>query len=211
MSRKRTQNQQVNTTIVQESPLFQLHPHRMMLYFALGSITVLFFGLTAAYLFSEPNWHWSKFRFPKVFLISTVVLVGSSFTIHHSVKAYIADKSQRLQQLLFASFVLSLLFVGLQLWGWYSLYAQGIYLNGKPDGSYLYLISGLHAAHVLAGLLVLGYVYWKTRQQLRDPVSELLYYTNPSQKMKLEMIAIYWHFVDILWVYLLLFFLFNHL
>lgn len=194
-----------------EPKIFQLHPHRMYLYGALASMTVLFLTLTIAYLFSQPNWNWTRVRFPKTFLISTIIIVLSSFSIHKAVQMYKKDNTKQLMNYLGISLGLSVLFVVFQIIGWFELYAKGVYVGGTPDGSYLYVISALHALHVLGGVGVLGYMYVKLRERLKDPVKELLYYTNSDGLMQLEMVATYWHFVDILWIYLLFFFLFNHL
>ncbi|MFK7903586.1 MAG: heme-copper oxidase subunit III [Chitinophagales bacterium] len=195
----------------EDPPFTKIHPLLMMLYFGIASLTVLFLGLTVAYFLSKESWTWSQFRFPRVFLLSTVVIVASSFSIQRALKHYQTDASEQLQKTLLLSLVLSVLFIVLQVIGWGDLYARGIYIAGKPDGSYLYLISGLHVLHVLAGLLVLFVFYKKVNKKLKDPVESLLFFTTPKKERQLQMIVTYWHFVDVLWVYLLLFFLFNHL
>lgn len=193
-----------------EPPVSRLHPHQLMLYAGLCSISVLFLVITLAYALSKPAWNWAQFRFPKVFLLSTLALVASSFTVHAATLAYERDNTLRLRQMLSYTLYLSLMFVVGQFLGWYQLYRAGIYLAGKPDGSYLYLLTGLHVVHVLGGLVALFLLFWHTQKHLGEPVAELLFYTNAQQKIRLGMIATYWHFVDGLWVYLLLFFLFNH-
>ncbi|MGB1242244.1 MAG: cytochrome c oxidase subunit 3 [Chitinophagales bacterium] len=195
----------------QDPEFTKIHPLQMMLYVLIGSLTMLFVGLTVGYFLSKNTWSWSQFRFPKVFLLSTVVIVASSFSIERALNFYHKDNSEKLKKTLFISLLLSLLFVVLQIAGWFELYSKGIYIAGKPDGSYLYLISGLHALHVLAGLVVLGYFYTQARKKLKDTVDSLLFFTTPKRERQLKMIVVYWHFVDILWVYLVLFFLFNHL
>ncbi len=203
--------QQYTSEEEKEPAIYQVHPHRMMLYFAIASITSLFIGFSVAYLFTKGHWQWEQFRFPKVFLISTLALVGSSFTLNKALQLFQSEQSETVLKMLYYTIWLSMGFVVLQLAGWFSLNQMGIYLAGKPDGSYLYLLTGIHAAHVLAGVLLLYLAYRKLKKHLQDPVQELIYFTDPNQKLKLELIATYWHFVDILWVYLLFFFLFNHL
>ena len=208
---RKTENTPSQIDAYQDPEFTKIHPYQMMLYFLIASLTMLFIGLTAAYFLSKDVWTWSQFRFPRVFLLSTVVIVASSFSIQRALNHYQNDDSEKLQKSLFWSLMLSLLFVILQIAGWAELYSKGIYISGKPDGSYLYLISGLHALHVLAGLVVLGYYYWKTQRKLEDAVESLLFFTTPKRERQLKMIITYWHFVDVLWIYLLLFFLFNHL
>lgn len=195
-----------------EDPSFtKLHPLQMMLYFLIASLSMLFLGLTIAYFFSKDTWTWSQFRFPKIFLLSTVAIVGSSLMIQRSLEFYQKDEVEKLKDNLWKSLLLTGLFVLLQIGGWFDLYSRGIYLAGKPDGSYLYVISGLHALHVIVGLAILWMFYKKTIKKLDNPVESLLFFTDPKKECQLKMIVTYWHFVDILWVYLLLFFLFNHL
>ncbi len=195
----------------QEPALYQLHPYKIMMYFGIASLSSMFIGFSVAYLFSKGGWTWAQFSFPKVFLLSAVVLALSSVTVHLSFKAFVNDKAEQLRDMLKWTLILSLLFVGLQLWGWKVLQDLGIYLSGTPDGSYLYLLSGLHALHVLVGVIFLYGTYRSINRKINDPVEELLFFESPAMKMRLELIVTYWHFVDILWFYLLFFFLFNHL
>jgi len=99
------------------------------------------------------------------------------------------------------SLILGLAFLVSQVIGWLNLRESGIFFGGTPDGSYLYLISGLHALHLIAGLGVLVLFYWKTRSSVKNPVKGLLVASDKSHMPKIRL----------LWIYLLLFFLFNHL
>ncbi len=195
----------------QEPAIYKIHPHKMMMYFGIASLSSLFIGFSIAYLFSKGLWTWEQFSFPKVFLLSTIVLALSSVTAHYALQSYLHDKAEQLRDMLKWTLILSLLFVGLQLWGWKVLQDLGIYLSGTPDGSFLYLLSGLHALHVLAGVIFLYGSYKAINRKISDPVEELLFFEDPSTKRRLELLVTYWHFVDILWFYLLFFFLFNHL
>jgi cytochrome c oxidase subunit 3 len=188
----------------------KLPVHKLMLYLGLVGITVLFVVLTLCYLFSKPNWHWEQYPFPKVFFVSTLALLAGSYTINKALSAFKQSQSKRFKQLLVATLLLSLLFTAGQALGWLNLYQSGIYIAGKPDGSYLYIISGLHVLHVLAGILWLLFTLIKAQIADQKADQQLLYYTQPNVLIGLEMLAIYWHFVDILWVYLLLFFMFNN-
>ena len=195
-----------------EAPAFQIHPHKAMLNMGLMGISSLFIGFTVAYLFSSnQTWSWADFSFPKLFLVSTILLVISSFTINKAVKAYKNSQEQELKKWFIATAVLSLGFVLTQVLGWMELTAEGVRLNGKPDGSYLYVISGMHALHVLAGVIPLVYFMLLTFKKLADPVHSLIFFTDEGYKTKFEILERYWHFVDLLWIYLLFFFLFNHL
>ena len=194
-----------------ESPILNVDSQKLMLYLALIGLTTLFAGLTVAYMLSKPNWHWSQFSFPKAFLASSLFLLLSSYTMQQTLVAFQTDAVKRLKQMLFASLFLSLAFLVGQFFGWQSLQSKGIYFSGKPDGSYLYLISGLHALHLVVGLAFLFYQFIKVHTKTQNEVQALLYFTNEKEEKNLELLIIYWHFVDILWLYLLVFFILNHL
>lgn len=181
-----------------------------MLYLGLLGISILFVVLTISYLFSKPNWHWEQYPFPKIFFISTLALLAASYTVNMALVAFKQSQIKRFKQLLVITLLLSLLFTVGQVLGWLSLYKNGIYIAGKPDGSYIYLISGLHVVHVLAGILWLIFTLIKAQIADQQADKQLLFYTQPNTIIGLEMLRVYWHFLDILWLYLLLFFLFNN-
>lgn len=195
------------------SPIERFHPRQLVLFGALAGIGVLFLMLTAAYLYSAPAWQWAHFKFPKTFLVSTIVLIAGSGTIRQAQIAYNANNGNALKKWVAYTLWLSLLFVVLQTIGWLQLQNAGIFVAGRPDGSYLYLLTGLHVLHVLTGIVFLGMYYMKLRRQITtgDDVAELLFFSSPIKKINLGLLATYWHFIDALWIYLLLFFLFNHL
>ncbi len=201
-----------STKAAENKPILAFPVAKFFLYGFLVSITVLFISLTAAYLLSKPTWQWTVFRFPKAFFWSTIVLALSSYTMYKSKKSFERSNALEFVKMLQYTFGLSAAFVIGQLIGWYSLYAKGIYLAGKPDGSYLYLISGLHVLHVLVGLWVLLSFYRQAKSLLnKEQPERLLFFLDPSKEITLDMINTYWHFIDLLWAYLLLFFIFNHL
>ncbi len=193
-----------------EASLFK-NPQMTVLNFTLVGITSLFIGLTVAYLLSSSNWTWKQFQFPKLFLLSALVLAGSSWFIHQAVKAFEQQNQSKSLRMMGITVSLSLVFVVAQVFGWFELQNEGIYLGGKPDGSYLYIISGLHALHVVAGILPLIWFYLKTLKKRKKPVEALLFFNAPNNLRQFRLIEKYWHFVDLLWIYLLFFFLFNHL
>lgn len=177
----------------------------------LVGISMLFIGLLSAYLFAKQQWTWQQFPFPKLFLISTLVLGLSSLSMSLVIKFYKKDNLPAFKRATYATLLLGIAFLVFQVLAWFQLNNSGIFLAGKPDGSYLYLISGLHALHLLAGLGLLIHLAIFATVQLSEPVKQLLYFTDSYKLTKLKLIAIYWHYVDILWVLLLIFFLFNHL
>jgi len=184
---------------------------QIFVFFVIVGISSLFLALTFAYLLNKQGWTWAQFSFPKLFLISTVVLGLSSYTMNKILFFFKKDNFIKFKKAVLQTLILGTLFLIFQIAAWFELSNEGIYLAGKPDGSFLYLISALHALHLIAGLGLLLHLWFMSKYKMKDPVKRLIYFTNNQNFTRLKLIALYWHFVDVLWVYLLLFFLFNHL
>jgi cytochrome c oxidase subunit 3 len=182
-----------------------------MLTLALAAITMLFVGLTFAYTFGRKlSDNWESFSLPKLFWLSTILLLGCSYGLQRARDAHNQDEARLLRQNLWLVFGLGLAFVVSQIVAWRQLAASGVGLVSSPASGYLYVISWLHAAHVVVGLLALSWMLRKTIRQTKEPVGALLYFSDPAPKHRLRLLSTYWHVVDGLWVYLFLFFLFFH-
>jgi cytochrome c oxidase subunit 3 len=174
------------------------HSKKFALYLALASVVMLFAAFTSAYVVRKAAGNWLEFRMPDIFLVSAGVLLLSSFTAHAGLRAFLSEKAATFRWMTVLTFVLGLVFIGLQVSGWYQLKAIGVPLDGNPSGSFVYVISGAHAVHVLGGLAAL---FFSVRMALQPFV------VTAKKKLHLEMVNIYWHFVDALWLYLVLFFI----
>lgn len=177
----------------------KIHPKKFALLVACASITMMFAAFTSAYIVRQAAGNWLEFRLPQIFFTNTVVILLSSLTLHGSYLFYKQGKERLYKILLIVSLVLGLAFVALQYQGWQALVAIGVELTTNPSGSFVYVISGVHAAHVLGGIaaILVALLHAFT----------LPYKVTPQRKLRFEMTLIYWHFVDLLWVYLLLFFI----
>jgi len=177
----------------------RLHPHKFALYAAMASILMMFAAFTSAYLVRQAAGNWHEYRLPDIFFCSTGVILLSSIVLHLSYKAFLRQDRGKYCIGLAAAFVLGLIFVVLQYFGWTELYNIGVPLDGNPSGSFFYVISGVHAAHVLGGIAALLVALYHA-VTLRFEVTE-------PRKTRFSLVVQYWHFVDILWVYLFLFIL----
>lgn len=186
------------------------HPRNVILFLVLIGITGLFLSLSAAFVYTRVQSDLPPIKLPPLFLFNTIILLGSSATMIWAKRMYLADNTQKYQQALIATMVLSVLFMIAQVFAWRSLFNQEIFINSDNSASYLYVISGLHFAHVIAGLPFLGLFLWKARKQMQEPVSVLVYFSDPEKRLKLRLLTIYWHFLDGLWIYLVLFFYVNY-
>src|SRR3954468_16105228 len=176
----------------------RLHPHKFTLWVGIGSIIMMFAALTSAYIVRHSQQNWLEFNLPKVFWYSTAVIILSSVTMHLSLKAFLARERLRYRLLLGATALLGVLFAVLQGFGFYDLYSRGIQIIGEgsnPSASFLGVITGLHVVHVLGGVVALLIIYIKAYS------TRIKTYNS----MPLEILSVYWHFVDILWIYLFIF------
>jgi len=175
----------------------KIHPKLFALWVACGSITMMFIALTSAYLVRESAGNWLEFRLPDAFYYSTGVILLSSISLHASYRSFKQGQMRIYRMLLVVSLVLGLAFLVLQYQGWLGLQSIGIEFNTNPSGSFVYVISGVHAAHILGGIAAL-LVAVLNALSLGDKVT-------PARKLRFELTLTYWHFVDLLWVYLFLF------
>jgi cytochrome c oxidase subunit 3 len=192
-----------------EYKTFAFHPHNVLLFLMLFGITVLFLSLTIAFVYNRVQNELPPIRLPWIFLGSTMILLGGSYTMISARKAYLQDNTLRYQDMLKWTLILSLIFLVAQAVGWWDLFRQNIFLQTDNSAAYLYVLSGLHFAHVIAGLPFLGAFLKAARKHMKEPVSVLVYFSDPEKKLKLRLLTIYWHFLDILWIYLVVFFAIN--
>lgn len=172
---------------------------KMMLWFGIVSLIMGFAGWTSAYIVSSKREDWvSDLDLPSAFYISTAIIVLSSITYLLAKKAVAKDNQKMGTLFLVATFVLGIAFISLQFVGFSQMLENGYYFTGPTSNikmSYVFLLAAVHIAHVVAGLISLSVVLV---QQLRNK------YT-PENMLGLELGATFWHFLDFIWVYLILF------
>jgi cytochrome c oxidase subunit III len=184
------------TVITEESQMGKARV--MLLWLGIASICMMFGGFTSAYIVSQGAKGWLKFQLPDIFLISTIVILISSASMIFAFNGAKNNKNSQVKMGLGITFILGLIFCFFQFKGWGILVEKGIYFLGsksRSSGSYLYIFTLVHMAHILSGLIMLGYCLLKS---LKGKY-------NSENMLGLKMAAIYWHFLDILWVYLFLF------
>ncbi|RRO24360.1 cytochrome c oxidase subunit 3 [Flavobacteriaceae bacterium 14752] len=172
---------------------------KMMLWFGIISMVMTFAGLTSAYVVSSKRPDWvSDFELPETFGISTIVIVLSSLTLFFSKKFLKSDNRKLTSLFLFVTFLLGATFVGLQLHGFETLIENGYYFTGETstiNSSYIYVLVMAHLVHLVAGiivLLVLIYNHFRKRY-------------NSSKMLGFTIGSTFWHFVDVLWLFLFFF------
>lgn len=175
----------------------KIHPHKFTLWVGIGSILMMFAGLTSAYIVKRNQAGWVTFNLPIAFWYSTAVIILSSISLFMASKAFRERAMSRYRVLVAVTLGLGVLFIGVQFIGFRQLWNNGITLTANVSYSFLYIIVGIHAAHVLGGIITMIVMLLKAfNSKIKN------YSTVP-----VELISTYWHFVDILWIYLLVFLL----
>lgn len=177
----------------------KIHSHKFALWVGIATIIMMFGAFTSAYIVRRASGNWYEFKLPDIFFYNTLVILASSVTLHLAYRAFIKGMERPYKTLLMLTFLLGISFVVIQYQGWKALTAMGATFTANPSSSFVYVISGVHAAHVLGGIsaLIVAMVH----------AFYLPYKPTPRRKLRLELVLHYWHFVDALWVYLVVFFL----
>ncbi len=175
----------------------RIHPHKFTMWVAIASIVMMFAGLTSAFIVKSNQTNFKLVTIPKVFWISTAVIIASSITIQLALRSFKQRAMSQYRVLIGITLLLGAAFVILQWLGFQELWATGITFKGSGAGQFLYVIFGLHAIHVIAGVIVLIVMFVKAF------MGNIKLYSS----VPVEVAATYWHFVDLLWIYLLVFFM----
>jgi heme/copper-type cytochrome/quinol oxidase subunit 3 len=175
---------------------------KMMLWFGMISLTMSFLGITSGYIVSKERADWlTDFQIPEAFYISLFVILLSSITFYFAKKYVIAQQKKQGMIFLIITFLLGITFIILQFKGFSEIISSGYFFTGSESTittSFIYLVVLLHLTHMLAALisvLVVIYNHYKQRYTIGNTVG-------------IEIATTFWHFVDVLWIYLFLFFYF---
>lgn len=180
-----------------------------MVWLGIASSVMLFTMLLVAYIIRQTGEGWVDIKLPNVFLVSTFVIVLSSFTLNNAIQAFWHERFASYRTNLATTLVLGTLFILLQGWGWRQMIRAGIGLEGNPAGGFIYIISGVHLLHILIGLAFLLIALVEALRR-RPYVDSFVYSVNPPTRLRIKLIVLYWHFVDILWIGLFAFLVVHH-
>ncbi|MFD2932515.1 cytochrome c oxidase subunit 3 [Spirosoma flavum] len=184
-------------------------PFRFMVWMGIASSVMIFTILLVAYVVRRTGPGWTDIKLPNVFLISTGVILLSSFTLKNAIQAFRHERFGNYRTNIATTLGLGTLFILLQAWGWRQMFRSGIGLKGNPAGGFVYIISGIHLLHILVGLIFLAIILSEAMRR-RLYVDSFVYSVNPPNRLKIQLITLYWHFVDILWLALFAFLLVHH-
>lgn len=177
----------------------QKRAKKMMLWFGITSLAMSFAGLTSAFIVSSSREDWLvNFTLPSAFTYSTLIIILSSILLFLAKQSFKNNKSAITTSLLIGAFVLGIVFIYSQIQGFNQIIASGYNFTGPTSNitiSYIYVIAVVHILHVLAGIICLFVV---TINQLNKKYSK-------ENRLGFDLASNFWHFVDVLWVYLFFF------
>ncbi len=183
-----------------EQDKLNIKPVKFIVWLFVLSSIMMFAGLTSAYIVRHAEGNWKIFDLPNTFWYTSVVIVLSSASMHYALLSARRFKIREQKIGLWITFILGVAFLYGQYYGWKQLVEQGVYFSfGNPSESFLYVITGLHAAHIIAGLIMIMFALigaYSKMNQVRNV-------------FRMELSSIFWHFIDILWIYLFAFLLLN--
>jgi len=172
---------------------------KMMLWFGIISLIMSFAGWTSAFIISSSRPDWLKdFQLPKAFIFSTVIIVLSSLFLILAKRMLRNNQTKTSLLFVVITFLLGLGFIGVQYLGFQQIINSGFYFTGEASNvtvSYIYLIAVVHILHVVVGLICLLVVIYNHYKEK---------YTSKNM-LGFELATTFWHFIDILWIYLFLF------
>jgi cytochrome c oxidase subunit III len=184
-------------------------PFKFMMGVSIVGIVLLFVSLSLLYLLRKSGADWHTFKLPAIFWLSTAIILASSSSLYKAIQAFKKDKFATYKWLTGLTLLLGISFIITQIIGWKQLFDTGITMHSNVAGAFLYTLSGLHILHILGGIIYLGVTFSSALKRVTY-IDSFVYSVNPPNQLKLQLAAIYWHFVDALWIYLFVFLLYHH-
>jgi cytochrome c oxidase subunit III len=163
------------------------------MFIALAGILMFFMAFVSAYIVRKdmPNSNWIPLQVPRILWLNTFILVASSFTLARAHNRFTAKDEDGFRHWWATTTLLGALFVVGQVVAWKQLAAQGIFLASNPSSSFFYVFTAAHGVHLLGGILALLYVQFRATHKV-------------TRSTAIELVSMYWHFMDGLWVFLFL-------
>jgi cytochrome c oxidase subunit 3 len=186
---------------IQQEDKLNLAPKKFLMWIFIFTSFMFFAALTSGFIvYTGGRGHGIQMILPSAFKYSTICIIISSITLFMASRAarHLQFAKQRLYLIL--TLALGILFFAIQLYGWSLLIKMGVYfVNNNAAQSFIYVLTGMHLLHILAGILVIG----------NTLISSYRNIPQVKNQFKMDMASIFWHFVDIIWIYLYVFLLLN--
>ncbi|GAB3218142.1 cytochrome c oxidase subunit 3 [Algoriphagus aestuariicola] len=182
-----------------EQPI-SMHPKKFALWLFMVTVVMIFAGLTSAYIVRQSEGNWLDYDLPNIFWLTTAIAVASSLTLHWAYYSAKKDNFVNLRVGMILTVLLGVAFLVGQWYSWVAMVDRQVFFVGNPSGSFLYVFTGLHAAHLISGVIFLIIVL----------ISTFRLKVHSRAMVTMEMATTYWHFLGGLWIYLFMFLLLNH-
>jgi cytochrome c oxidase subunit 3 len=182
-----------------EQPL-SMHPKKFALWLFIVTVVMIFAAFTSAHIVRQADGDWLIYDLPSMLWYTSGIIILSSVFMQW---AYIAARKDKLEQVKLAlgiTTILGILFLFGQLKAWEQMVDANVYFTGNPAGSFLYIFTGIHALHLISGVIYLIYML----------ISSLRNKVHSENMLNMEMSSTWWHFLGGLWIYLFIFLLLNH-
>jgi len=182
-----------------EQPI-SMHPKKFALWLFMVTVVMVFAGLTSAYIVRQAEGNWLEYDLPTIFYITSGIVVLSSFFLHYAYYSAQKDSITGVRIGMSMAVLLGIAFLIGQWYSWIAMVDREVFFVGNPSGSFLYVFTGLHAVHLISGLIFLIIVL----------ISSFRYEVHSKSMIAMEMATTYWHFLAGLWLYLFMFLILNH-
>lgn len=141
---------------------------------------------------------------PKAFIFSTIAILGVEILLLRLKRVYQKEDSNAYKTILVYAIIGAFTFLALQFWGWSSLHTRQLAIDEGLSKSYISILSGLHAVHMLGGIAYLFWMYLSAKKRLKDPMLEIAFYQEPVRTTYIGMTNMYWHFLGGIWYFVLI-------
>lgn len=193
-------NNNPNNDSFEEAEVYSSNKFRIAMWFLLLVVMMTFGGLIGAYIVISTNGvlEWKPFNLPIQVWISTNLILASSIAYTVAQKALNNGNQQKAKTWLLTTTVFGGMFIASQILAWFELVREGVYLQSNPYAGFFYILTGVHALHVIGGIIALGYIVLRTWGE-----------TNAAEELEkrrtiTNAVGWYWHFMDALWIVLVL-------
>ncbi|KXJ99203.1 MAG: cytochrome c oxidase subunit III [Acidobacteria bacterium OLB17] len=169
---------------------------RMLTYFLLMVVVMTFGGMISAYLVLKTNGstEWKPFDLPIQVWVSTAIIILSSVAYIVAERALMAEEHLKAKKWLLIATVLGGCFISSQLVLWLELISWGVYAYGNPYAGFFYILTALHALHVLGGIVAMSSIVLRA---WNPPISE---FEVERRKTIGQVVGWYWHMMGGLWI-----------
>ena len=171
--------------------------YRVTMWVVIAAIVMMFAALSSAYIILSFDGERRRVTMPRMFFLSTGIIILSSFTIETAKRSLKRGSEARYKGWTIATLVLGLFFLAAQVMGWRELAAQGVYFASHPHSTFFYFFTGVHGVHLLGGIAGLSYLAIRARSSGR--VGKLM-----PKETSAGLMSLYWHTMDALWIWLFL-------